>query len=80
MKENLEKSTTLPIGISTCEDGLLDPWSSIGCGTDDDPWDLDDFLDPDAPSPLLHGEMLAADGIANFMGGSDRFFWWISQG
>lgn len=64
----------MPIGISTCEDGLRDPRFSIGGNAEDDRWDLDDFLDPDTPSPLLLGEMPIADGIANFMRGNDGFF------
>lgn len=66
-------NTTLPIAISICKDGLPDPWSSLGRGAENDPWDLDDFLDPSAPSSLSLGEIPISDGIANFMGGSDDF-------
>lgn len=45
----------------------------MGHNAEDNPWDLEALLDLNAPSPFPHREMLAADGIVNFMDGNDRF-------
>lgn len=65
---------TSPTAVPTRKDGPPDLRSSVGRGIEDDPWDLDDLLDPDALSSLPFGEMPVVDGIADFTGGSDRFF------